>query len=149
MFPWSINLRGDQLSRLKSLIVRACVNVVHNGEWSTLDWNKRRRLLSWCRSCKHSALPFSLQRFFFGQCDILLSVLLLLRDLRCPMPYLPLSKLFDRTMAPFLLLRWIDILLNGWAGFTWVSLDKRIDDTKGESFLLIDAWSSMPLTFMV
>lgn len=137
----------DQLSMLKSLIVRACVSVVHNGEWSTVDWNRRRRLLSRCRSFKHSALPFSLERFFFGQCDILLSVLLLLRDLRCPLPYRPLSKLFDRIMAPyFKLLRRFDILLNGCAG---VSLDKRVVDTKGESFLLIDAWSSMPLTFMV
>lgn len=146
-----INLRVDQLSILKSLIVRACVNVVHNGEWSTFDRNKRRRLLSRCRSCRHSALPFSLQRFFFGQCDILLSVLLLLSVLRCPMPYLTLSTLFDRTMAPFLkLFRRLHKWLNGRADFSWVSLNKRVVDvTKGDSFLLIDAWSSMPFIFMV
>lgn len=135
---------------LKSLIVRACVNVVHNGDWSTFDWNNRRRLLSLCRSCKQSALPFVMQRFFFGQCVILLSVLLLLRVFRCPMPYLPLSKLFDRTITPFLkLFRRLDKLFIGCGSFSMGSLDKRVDDSKGKSFLLINAWSSMPLTFMV
>lgn len=84
-----------------------------------------------------------MQRFFFGICDILLSVLLLHRVFRCPMLYLPLSKLFDRTIAPFLkLLRRMDKLLIGCGGFSLSSLDsldKRVDDTKGESFLLIDA----------
>lgn len=63
--------------------------------------NIRRRLFSRCRSLRQSALPFSLHRFFFGQCDILASVLLLLRDLRWPVPYFPLSKLFERIKVPF------------------------------------------------
>lgn len=141
---------------LKSLIVRACVNVVHNGEWSMLVWrNKRRRLFSCCRSCKHSALPFSMKRcFFLGQCAILLSVLLLFSVLRCPMLllYFILSKLFDRIMAPFLRLLRRFVRFNdgsGWADISWIWLIKRVDGTKGESFLLIDAWSSMPFILMV
>lgn len=136
------------MSIVKSLIVLACVRVVHSGDWSTFVRNIRRRLLSQCRSLRQSALPFSMQRFFFGQCDILASVSLLLSDLRWPMPYLPLSKLFERIKIPFVYRFRLFDVLNDW-NVSWDSLDKRVDDIKGDSCLLIDVWSSMPLIFTV
>lgn len=113
-------------------------------------------MLSRFFSLKHSALPFSdrvLHRFFFGACDILLSVLLLFSDLRCVTPYLPLSKLFDRMIEPFAKrFRLLVAFTGGGGGISGESLDdslvKRVL-TIGKSFLLFDVWSSMPLTFIV
>lgn len=60
----------NQLSMVKSLIVRACVKVVHSGDWSTFVWNNNRLRLQLPFWFRQSTLPFSKHRFFFGPCDI-------------------------------------------------------------------------------
>lgn len=136
-----------------SLIVRACVKVVHSGDWSTAAWNNRLRLQPEFLSSKWSILPFSidrvLQRFFFGTCDILLNVLLLHSDLRWTLPHLPLSKLNERIRVPFVMrFRRFDVV-NGCDAFSWHSLKMSVDDFTGASgFISVGVWSSMPFALI-
>lgn len=145
---------SNQLSMPNSLIVWACVKVVHSGDWSTAAWNNRLRLQLALLSSKWSILPFSesvLQRFFIGTCDILLNVLLLLSDLRWTCPHLPLSKLYERVKVPFVKrFRLFDIINDCEASAWEVSLKKSVDDFKGASGLIsVGVWSSMPFALIM
>lgn len=141
---------SNQLSAVKSLNVRACVNVVHNGDWSTAVWNNLKRALSQ-RLVSPCPLPFSIGRFRAFN-DMLVNVWLLY-NLRRRFLFLSLSKLFDRDEEPFTKrLRRVDALV--WLpGFN--SIDRAVGsiiETSGSGSFFIESgesWTSGLVILMV